>query len=424
MRTQRSVVPRGRRSDIRQRSRSDLASEPSESGDVANRDAPPPRRDEPLLAERRERSGDGLAGRGDQTGDLILRDRDAQLHGRVVVVDLTVIGQIQQDGSETVRGIERARLGPPPIGPNESSDRVPQERQRGTRVGFEERDEGDGSDGPHAARLEGGHRGRAGRPSHRFPVPGEIANADHREKYVPAICGAHHHLGPAVEMDHDVARMRALEHHSGAPGIPTVVSEPKEVIPVGSGEHAGESGRSPFPRLVHQMSHSLSIVWGGGRMAVGASSRDHPLDPGPMCPSEELMTTQTFPADNDPDTIAVHNPIHHELTSPSSPRTRRSRRVRRAAAIVAGSAVVLATFGVTRQIRADDDAPAVVPKPATEADLLLAAEWARRMEILTPERYRTSPRPASYTDLRLAAEGARYLESVRSASPQETSGGR
>jgi hypothetical protein len=85
--------------------------------------------------------------------------------------------------------------------------------------------------------------------------------------------------------------------------------------------------------------------------------------------------------------------------------------------------VALTAFGVTWQIRADDDAPAVVPQRATEADLRLAAEWARRMEILAPELYRMSPRPASYTDLRLAAEWALLLEILSTASAQETSGG-
>jgi hypothetical protein len=85
--------------------------------------------------------------------------------------------------------------------------------------------------------------------------------------------------------------------------------------------------------------------------------------------------------------------------------------------------VALTAVGVTWQIRADDDAPAVVPKRATEADLRLAAEWARRMEFLAPELYRMSPKPASYTDLRLAAEWARRLESLSTASAQETSGG-
>ena len=132
------------------------------------------------------------------------------------------------------------------------------------------------------------------------------------------------------------------------------------------------------------------------------------------------MTAQTFHTGNNPDTIAVQGPIPTALTNPRSPR---SRRFRRAVATAAVSAVALTAFGVTWQIRADDDAPAVVPQRATEADLRLAAEWARRMEILAPELYRMSPRPASYADLRLAAEWARRLEVLSTASVQETSGG-
>ncbi len=96
------------------------------------------------------------------------------------------------------------------------------------------------------------------------------------------------------------------------------------------------------------------------------------------------MTTQTFHTGNNPDTIAVQGPVPTALTSPSSPRSRRFLRVRRAIATAAVSAVALTAFGVTWQIRADDDAPAVVPQRATEADLQLAAEWARRMEIPVP----------------------------------------
>lgn len=124
------------------------------------------------------------------------------------------------------------------------------------------------------------------------------------------------------------------------------------------------------------------------------------------------MTTQTFHTGNNPDTIAVQRPVPTAPTSPGSGRSRRFLRVRRAVATAAVSAVALTAFGVTWQIRADDDAPAVVPQRATEADLRLAAEWARRME-----------RPASYTDLRLAAEWARRLEILSTASAQETSGG-
>ena len=115
------------------------------------------------------------------------------------------------------------------------------------------------------------------------------------------------------------------------------------------------------------------------------------------------MTTQTLPTDNSADTIAVHGPVATGS---------RSGRVRAAVATAAVSAVALIAFGATWQGRADDDAHAVVPQHASEADLRLAAESARQMEILAPELYRASPRPASYTDLRLAAEWARRLDNL------------
>ena len=124
------------------------------------------------------------------------------------------------------------------------------------------------------------------------------------------------------------------------------------------------------------------------------------------------MTTQTFHTGNNPDTIAVQGSVPTALISSGSDRSRRSPHLRRAVAGVAVLAVALTAFGVTWQIRADDDAPAVVPQRATEADLRLAAEWARRME-----------RPASYDDLRLAAEWASRLDVLSTKSAQETSGG-
>ena len=111
------------------------------------------------------------------------------------------------------------------------------------------------------------------------------------------------------------------------------------------------------------------------------------------------MTTQTLPTDN----LAVQIPVAAGS---------RSRRVRAAVATAAVSVVALIAFGATWQARADDDAHAVVPQHAGEADLRLAAESARQMEIMAPELSSISPRPASYTDLRLAAEWARRLENL------------
>jgi hypothetical protein len=129
------------------------------------------------------------------------------------------------------------------------------------------------------------------------------------------------------------------------------------------------------------------------------------------------MATHTFHTGSTADTIAVDGPVPTAQTTFSS-RSRRFRRVHRGVATAAVSAIALTAFGVASLIRSDDDAPAVVPKRATEADLLLAAEWARRMEILAPELHTTSPRRASYTDLRLAAEWAPLLEGLGPASGQ------
>jgi hypothetical protein len=52
----------------------------------------------------------------------------------------------------------------------------------------------------------------------------------------------------------------------------------------------------------------------------------------------------------------------------------------------------------------------------TEADLLRAAYAARQLEAEHPELFEQSPRPAGYDDLRLAAEWARRLEVL---SPQD-----
>jgi hypothetical protein len=117
------------------------------------------------------------------------------------------------------------------------------------------------------------------------------------------------------------------------------------------------------------------------------------------------MTTQTFPAGTIADATAT------TTRSPSTAPPRRSRRVRAAVATAVVSAMALLALGVTWQSRADD-ASTVVPQRASETSLRLAAESARRMEVLAPEIYRASPRPASYIDLRLAAEWARRLETL------------
>jgi hypothetical protein len=93
---------------------------------------------------------------------------------------------------------------------------------------------------------------------------------------------------------------------------------------------------------------------------------------------------------------------------------------RRMVVIAATAAGVLTVAGViATQATADDD-PArptpVVARPATEADLRLAAEWADRMESLAPGWSAAAGRPATADDLRLAAEWARRMAILRSTT--------
>jgi hypothetical protein len=96
-------------------------------------------------------------------------------------------------------------------------------------------------------------------------------------------------------------------------------------------------------------------------------------------------------------------------STPSRPRT-----LRRALAV----AVAGATLGVTGAAAVaatSEQAPVAACRPS-EADLLRAAYAARQLEAENPERFEVSPRPAGYDDLRLAAEWARRLDLL---SPQE-----
>ena len=80
-------------------------------------------------------------------------------------------------------------------------------------------------------------------------------------------------------------------------------------------------------------------------------------------------------------------------------------RTRRFVAVTAGAALGIAsTFAVAS---AQDGTP-TFDCPPTEADLLFAAESARRLEAERPDLFVDSPR-ARYGDLRLAAEWARRL---------------
>jgi hypothetical protein len=93
---------------------------------------------------------------------------------------------------------------------------------------------------------------------------------------------------------------------------------------------------------------------------------------------------------------------------------------RRMVVIAATAAGVLTVAGVIATQAAADDEPArpatVIARPATEADLRLAAEWAQRMETLAPGWSAAAGRPATPDDLRLAAEWARRMEILRSTT--------
>ena len=81
-------------------------------------------------------------------------------------------------------------------------------------------------------------------------------------------------------------------------------------------------------------------------------------------------------------------------------------RIRRAVAV----AVAGATLGVTGAAAlAATDGGAGNCRP-TESDLMRAAISARRLRADRPELFTAEPKPASYEDLRLAAEWARRLE--------------
>lgn len=82
------------------------------------------------------------------------------------------------------------------------------------------------------------------------------------------------------------------------------------------------------------------------------------------------------------------------------------RRTRLAAAAIAGTAIGI---GGALAVSAAPDDHTVEACPASEADLLRAANAARRLEATHPAAFDVSPRPADYHDLRLAAEWARRL---------------
>lgn len=87
----------------------------------------------------------------------------------------------------------------------------------------------------------------------------------------------------------------------------------------------------------------------------------------------------------------------------STPRRRRG-----GLAAVAAAGIAVGTGGAL-VVDAAPDAPFVEPCPAAEADLLRAAEGARRLELIHPATFDASPRPSDHDDLRLAAEWARRV---------------
>jgi hypothetical protein len=92
------------------------------------------------------------------------------------------------------------------------------------------------------------------------------------------------------------------------------------------------------------------------------------------------------------------------MATTTDPRLTRTRRL---VAVLAGSA--LGITGAVAVASAQDNAPAPACRPA-ESDLLRAAEAARMLEAQRPDLFASSPRPAGYDDLRLAAEWARRLD--------------
>jgi hypothetical protein len=91
---------------------------------------------------------------------------------------------------------------------------------------------------------------------------------------------------------------------------------------------------------------------------------------------------------------------------------------RRLLAVAAGAAI-----GISGAIAvaSSEDSPRVVSCPASEADLLRAADAARILEAQRPDLFDGTPR-ADYHDLRLAAEWARRLAALDPSRPACTTG--
>jgi hypothetical protein len=99
-----------------------------------------------------------------------------------------------------------------------------------------------------------------------------------------------------------------------------------------------------------------------------------------------------------------------DLTVPEAPAHVAGRR--RGVAAIALAAVAVGAFAVTAAVRSGSDPVPVPVRSATEADLLQSAEWARRLEVTSPELFAQEGHPPTAADLRLAAEWARRMASI------------
>ena len=96
------------------------------------------------------------------------------------------------------------------------------------------------------------------------------------------------------------------------------------------------------------------------------------------------------------------------MPTTTEPRTTLSGR-RRLVAILAGAAIGVSGAVAVASAQSDET---IFACPPSEADLLRAAGAARVLEAQRPDLFAASPRPASYDDLRLAAEWARRLDAL------------
>jgi hypothetical protein len=133
-----------------------------------------------------------------------------------------------------------------------------------------------------------------------------------------------------------------------------------------------------------------------------------------MTTSTNTTIDTTIPTRQGPD---VATPAGH------SGRVQRRSRWLLAAATAAAIAVPVTLFAV----RSDDaptapvDSPAIAAEglPASPEDLGYAAEWARRVQAMTPDTVVVQGLPASREDLRYAAQWAQRVEAMTANADQE-----